>query len=98
MAIPKIVSTTQMERRDASTITPHDKLALSTVMTSTELNSSEKLLSTTQVASEAIRTNPTTEDQATGKESNEKPWEKYSDLKELYLDAIHEMYPEMNVH
>ena len=80
---------------------PHVKLALSTVMPSTELNSSEKLLSTTQVDSEAAQTNPTTEDQATGKESIEdmstSSWEKYHNSQELYLDAIHEMYPELNV-
>ena len=75
---------------------PHVKLALSTVMPSTKLDASEKLLSTTQVASEATRTNPTTEDQSTGKASNENRMSTTS--KELYLDAVKEMYPEMNVH
>ena len=75
----------------------HSKLALSTVIPSTTLDASEKLLSTTQVASDAARTTPTMGDQETGKESNEKPWEEYSELKKSYLDAIHEMYPEVNV-
>ena len=56
----------------------------------------KKMLSTTQVASEATRTNPTTEDQSTGKASNENRMSTTS--KELYLDAVKEMYPEMNVH
>ncbi len=72
-------------------------------MPSIKLDASEKLLSTTQVASEAIRTNHTAEDQATGKVSNENRMsttscEIYCTSQESYFNAIQEMYPEMNVH